>query len=71
MVLAELKKRREHTKLSLKRGQKFAIDQSDASTDDNFSKMYDDVYHAMVACGIAEVLQCPIYMDSLGKTCST
>ena len=62
-----LKKRWTH-RLTSKRGQKFALDRSSAATFSNFAKMYDDVYEAMVDCGVASKLQQPTYMDRDGNT---
>ena len=48
---------------SSKRGQKFALDRSNATTFTNTKKMYDEVYEALTECGVATKLDNPIYMD--------
>ena len=53
--------------LSMKRGQKFALDRASSTTFSNMAKMYDDVYLAMVECGVAEKLEIPIFMDRDGN----
>jgi len=64
------KKRWEH-RLTCKRGQKFALDRSCAATFGNFAKMYDEVYDAMVECGVASVLPEPVYMNRDGDDTTT
>ena len=64
------KKRWEH-RLTCKRGQKFALDRSCAATLGNFAKMYDEVYDAMVECGVASVLPEPVYMNRDGDDTTT
>ena len=51
-----------------KRGQKFALDRSSATTFTNISKMYDEVYEALVECGVASQLNTPVYMDREGNS---
>ena len=47
-------KRRWAHKLVTKRGQKFAMDWSNALTYLNVRKMYDEVYDCMVYAGVAQ-----------------
>ena len=56
------KRRWEHV-ISSKRGQKFALDRSSATTFANIGKMYDEVYAALEDTGIATKLDDPVYMD--------
>ena len=60
------KKRWSH-KLIMKRGQKFALDRASSTTFANMSKMYDEVYDAMVDCKVARVLDRPVFMDNDGS----
>ena len=60
------KKRWGH-KIIMKRGQKFALDRASSTTFANMSKMYDDVYEALVECKVAEVLDPPMFMDNDGN----
>ena len=53
--------------LTSKRGQKFALDRSSATTFHNIDKMYDEVYQALVDCGAATSLDVPVYMDRDGN----
>ena len=57
-------------KLSSKRGQKFALDRSSATTFTNINKMYSEVYEAMVECGAASKLDTAVYMDRDGSIVS-
>ena len=56
-------RRRWENVLTSKRGQKFALDRSSATTFTNIKKMYDEVYEAMTESGVARKLDNPIYMD--------
>ena len=53
--------------LTSKRGQKFALDRSNATTFTNINKMYDEVYEALVESGLATQLNESIYMDRIGN----
>jgi len=55
----KLFKNRWSHRLVTKRGQKFALDRSNALTYSNVKKMYDDVYECMVECGAARKLPEP------------
>ena len=61
------KNRWEHV-LTSKRGQKFALDRSNATTFTNMEKMYDEIYDAFVECGVAIKLDVPVLMDAKGNT---
>ena len=61
------KHRWEHV-LTSKRGQKFALDRSNATTFNNMAKMYDDIYESFVECGVAIKLDVPVLMDAMGNT---
>ena len=52
-------KRRWTHKLVTKRGQKFAMDWSNALTCSNVRKMYDEVYDCMVDAGVARCFDQP------------
>ena len=52
----QLFKKRWSHRLVSKRGQKFALDRSNALTYHNVNKMYSDVYKCMVECGVATKL---------------
>jgi len=52
-------RRRWAHKLVTKRGQKFAMDQSNALTYSNVKKMYDEVYDCMVDAGVAQCFEQP------------
>ena len=56
-------KRRWENVLTSKRGQKFALDRSNATTFTNVHKMYEEVYEALVDCGVATKVDDPVYMD--------
>ena len=56
-------KRRWGHVITSKRGQKFALDRSNATTFTNIGKMYDEVYAALVDTGAATKLDEPVYMD--------
>ena len=65
------KKRWEHM-LIFKRGQKFALDRAAALTYSNMNKMCDDVYEAMVECGVAlKRTDGPMYMTNNGEVAKT
>ena len=50
-------------KLVTKRGQKFAMDRSNALTYSNVKKMYDEVYDCMVDAGVAQCFDQPSSLD--------
>ena len=56
-------RRRWENVLTSKRGQKFALDRSSATTFTNIMKMYDEVYEAMTESGVATKLDDPVCMD--------
>jgi hypothetical protein len=54
-------------KIVSKRGEKFAANQADWSTYDNFATMDDGVYNEMVAAGISQRLDEKVWMDMDGN----
>jgi hypothetical protein len=53
-----------------KKGEKFAKNRSDWSTESNIRQMYDEIYHNMVEAGIAVHLDDKVWMNSVGDIIS-
>jgi hypothetical protein len=51
----------------VKRGEKFASDRSEWSTEANIKQMYEVLYENMVRAGIASKLDTPVYKNAIGE----
>ena len=59
--------KRHRDKIVTKRGEKFAVDRSNWMILSNIEQMYNIVYDEMVAAGVAERLESPVYCDKGGN----